>query len=133
MLAEGQQAVMSMEDGGCVMWLGLTMSDFLLCRASELLAYVNEQVHPEFCLARKCFFLFNEGVQVAFERRATATAAQGTFLASRFDQKRAGCTIKRTRLVQENETGGGVNRSVRSAVGTAECIPTATGGSVLDG
>ena len=51
-LTEGRQAVVSMEDGGYVMWLGLAVSYFLLGRASELWAYANRQVHPEFCSTR---------------------------------------------------------------------------------
>ena len=105
MLAEGRPAVVSMEDGGYVMWLGLAVSYFLLCRASELWAYANGQVHPEFCLTRKFISSFHEGVQVAFENRAIATAVQVKFLASKCDQKRAGCTITRMRLAQEKETG----------------------------
>ena len=105
-LAQGRQAVVSMEDGGYVMWLGLAVSYFLLCRASELWAYANGQVHPEFCLTRNCLSFFHGEVQVAFEKRSIATAVQVTFLASKCDQKRAGCTITRTRLEKEKETGG---------------------------
>ena len=54
MLAQGRQAVVSMEDGGYVMWLlGLVVSSFLLCRVSELWAYANGQAHAEFALTRK--------------------------------------------------------------------------------
>ena len=43
---------------------------------------------------------------MTFENRATATAVQVKCLASKCDQKRAGCTITQTRLAQEKETGG---------------------------
>ena len=36
------------------MWLGLALSYFLLCRTSELWAYADGKVHPEFCLTRNC-------------------------------------------------------------------------------
>ena len=36
LLAQGKQVVSSMVDGGKVMWLGLALSYFLLCLASEL-------------------------------------------------------------------------------------------------
>ena len=125
MLAEGRQAVVSMKYGGYVMWLALAVSYFLLCRASELWAYANEQVHLRVLSdTGKRFFVFHGGVQVAFENRPIATAVQVKFLASKCAQKRAGCTITRTRLAQEKETGGGVNRSVRSSVGMTGCIPT---------
>ena len=35
-LTQGRQVVTSMVDGGKVMWLGLALSYFLLCRVSEL-------------------------------------------------------------------------------------------------
>ena len=69
-------------------------------------AYANGQVHPEFCLTRKCISFIHEGVQVAFESRAIATAVRVNVLASNCGPKRAGCTITRTRLAQEKETGG---------------------------
>ena len=88
------------------MCLGLAVSNFLLCRA-ELWAYANGQVHPEFCLTRNCLTVLHEGIQVTFENRSTASAVQVIFLASKSDQKRAGCTITRTRLKNELETGRG--------------------------
>ena len=88
--------------------LGLALSYFLLCRASELWAYANGKVHPEFCLTRNCLtFLRGEG-QVAFENRSSANAVQVRFVASENDQKKAGCTITRTRLSGETEVGGGL-------------------------
>ena len=56
---------------------------FLVCRASELWAYTNGQVHAEHFLTRKCISLFHEGVQVAFQNRAMAAAVRGTFSASK--------------------------------------------------
>ena len=75
------------------MWRGLPMSYFLLGRASELWAYANGQVHPEFYLTRNCLTFFHEGIQVALENRSTASAVQVKCLASKSDQKRAWCTI----------------------------------------
>ena len=49
--------------------------------------------------------LFHEGIQVAFENRSAASAAQVNILVSKSDQKRAGCTITRMRLRTELETG----------------------------
>ena len=42
------------------MWLGLALSYFLLCRASELWAYVDGKVHPAFRLTRNCLTFFAE-------------------------------------------------------------------------
>ena len=64
------------------------------------------QSSPEFCLTRECLTFLREGVPVAFENRSTATALQIRFEASKCDQKRAGCTITRTRLSNEREMGG---------------------------
>ena len=95
-----------MEDGGRVMWLGLAVSYFLLCRASELWAYADGKLHPGFCLVRECLTFLREGVQIEFGNRLTAAAVQIRFVASTCDQKRAGCTITRTRLSNEREMGG---------------------------
>ena len=80
------------------MWLGLALSYFLLCRASELWAYVDGKVHPEFCLTRNCLTFSRGEVQVKFENKATANSVQVRFVASTTYQKREGCTITRTRL-----------------------------------
>ena len=132
LLAQGRQVVLSMEEGGYVMWLGLAVSYFLLCRASELWAYANGQVHPEVCLTRNCLAFFHGGVQVAFENRSTATAVQVQFQVSKCDQKRAGCAITLTRLEKKTEKGGGVDGSLRSFAGTAQRIPPATRGGTVD-
>lgn len=54
------------------MWLGLALSYFLLCRASELWAYAEGNVHPECCLTRNCLTLFRGESRDALENRATA-------------------------------------------------------------
>ena len=61
-LSQGRRVVASMEVGGYVMWLGLAVSFLFLCRASELPAYANGQVHPEFCLTRKYLTFFHEEI-----------------------------------------------------------------------
>ena len=86
------------------MWLGLAVTYFLMCRASELWAYADGQAHPEFCLTRNSPTFLHEGMQVALENRSAASAVQVHVLASKSDQKRAGCTITRTRLVHARET-----------------------------
>ena len=106
LLSQGRQALVSMEDGGRVMWWELAASCFMLCRASELWAYADGEVHPELCLTRECLTFSREGVQVEFGNRSTATAVQIRFVASKCDPKRAGCTITRTRLSNEREMGG---------------------------
>ena len=85
MLSQGRRVVASMVDGEDVKWLGLAMSYFLLRGASELWAYANGQVHPEFCLTRNCLTFFHEGIQVAFENRSAASAVQVIFSALNYD------------------------------------------------
>ena len=111
---------------------GLAMSYFLLCRASELWAYANGQVHLEFCLTRNCFVFCHEGIQVAFENRSAASTVQVSCLASTSGQKRAGCTITRTRLKNRVGDGARADRSFRSLVGTARRAPSATRGGAIE-
>ena len=130
MLVEGRQAVVSMEDGGHVMWSGLAVSYFLLGRASELLAYANRQANPEFWLTRKkCISFFHEGVQVAFENSAMATAVEVTVLASKCDQNGQVAPSRERALRRRRRRGGGI----QSSAGTAGCVPKAASGSALDG
>ena len=71
--------VTSSQEGGDVMWLGLALSYFLLCRASELFAYANGLVHPDFCLTRDCLTSFRGDVQVNIEDRARADSVKILF------------------------------------------------------
>ena len=82
------------------------MSYFLLCRASELFAYTDGLVHPEFCLTRDCLSFFRGEVQVDFENRAVATSVQITFRASKADQNREGHTITLVRSPDGPGDGG---------------------------
>ena len=66
MLPIGKPVVTAMADGGAVMWLGLALQCFLLCRASEVWAYANGQVHPVFCLMRGSLIFFWGDAQLAF-------------------------------------------------------------------
>ena len=88
------------------MWLGLALSYFTSGRASELWAYADGKVHPEFCFARECLTFSRDGVQVEFGNRSTATAVQVRFVAWKSDKKTEGCTITRTLLSIEREMGG---------------------------
>ena len=69
-LAHEYLTVTSSQEGGDVMWLGLALSYFLLCRASKLFAYANGLVHPDFCLTHGCLTFFRGDVQVNIEDRA---------------------------------------------------------------
>lgn len=106
-LAHGYLTVTGLREGGDVMWFGLALSYFLLCRASELFAYANGLVHPEFCLTRDCLTFFRGEDQVKIEDRAIADSVKILFVASKNDQNREGCTTTRLRVAG----GGGVGRA----------------------
>ena len=97
-LAHGYLTVTSSQEGGDVMWLGLALSYFLLCRASELFAYANGFVHPNFCLTRDCLIFFRGDLQVNIEDRARADFVKILFVASKTDQNREGRTTTRVRM-----------------------------------
>ena len=128
-----RQVVASMEEGGYVMCLGLAVSYFFLCRASELWAYANGQVHPKFCFTRNYLTFFHGGVQVAFEDRSTATAVQVKFWASKCDQKRAGCTITRTRLEKKTEKRGASMGAFEALLELLNVYPQLPGGGTVGG
>ena len=132
MLSQGRRVVASMVDGEDVMWLGLAMSYFLLCRASELWAYANGQVHLEFCLTRNCFVFGHGGIQVAFENRSAASNNAGKLFS--VDKRSEESRVHHHANAAENRVGDGAraDRSFRSLVGTAQCAPSATRGGAIE-
>ena len=99
-LAHGYLTVTSSQEGGDVIWLGLALSYFLLCRASELFAYANGLVYPDLCLTCDCPTFFRGDVQVNIEDRARADSVKVLFVASKTDQNREGCTTTRVRMAE---------------------------------
>ena len=104
-------------------WLGLALSYFLLCRASELFACANGLVLPDFCLTRDCLTLFRGDVQGNIEDRAHADSVEVLLMASKnrpesrrlYDHPRA-----------HGGRGGGwqdTGRSFRSTGGAPRRIP----------
>ena len=57
---------------GSVIWRGLALPFHLLCGASEIWAYGNGFVHPDFCLIRRDMVFFAGDFQLALEDRRTA-------------------------------------------------------------
>ena len=84
-LAHEYLTVTSSQEGEDVMWLGLALSYFLLCRASELFACANGLVHPDFCLTRDCLTFFRGDVQGNIEERARADSVKILLMASKTD------------------------------------------------
>ena len=94
----------------CVNPLATTqlLTYFLLCRASELFAYANGLVHPDyFCLTRDCLTFFRGDLQVNIEDRARADSVKVLFVASKTDQNREGRTTTRVRMAE----GAGVDKT----------------------
>ena len=106
MSSQGKREFTAMANGGLVMWLGLALLCFLLCRASELWAYANGQVNPDFCLTRSSLTFFRGGAQLAFEHRSSTDAVQVRFAVSKNDQKRDWAVRSRTRAA--GTTAGGL-------------------------
>ena len=79
----------------------------MLCRASELFAYANGLVHPDFCLTRNCLTSVRGDVQVNIEDRARADSVKVLLVASKTDQNREGCTTTRVRMAE----GAGVGKT----------------------
>lgn len=114
-LSHGYLTVTRLEEGGLVVWLWLALSYFLLCRVSELFAYPNGLVHPEFSLTRDCLTFFRGDRQVDFADRMSADSVKILFVASENDQNREGCTITRVR----GPGGAGLGRA---PIGAFEAI-----------
>ena len=111
------------------MWLGLALRYF--CRASELWAYANGQVNPEFCLARSSLTFFRGKAQLAFEHRSSADAVQVRFVASKNDQKRVGCAITRTRAAATMAGRVGLGRAFEAVLELLDVHPQLRGDSLL--
>ena len=106
-LAHEYLTVTSSQEGGDVLWLGLALSYFLLCRASELFACANGLVHPDFRLTHDCLTVFRGDVQGNIEDRARADFVQVLLMASKTDQNREGCTTTHVRMAE----GAGVGKT----------------------
>ena len=104
-LAHEHLTVTSSQEGGDVLWLGLALSYFFLCR--ELLSCANGLVHPDFCLTRDCVTVFGGDVQGNIEDRARADSVKVLLMASKTEQNREGCTTTRVRMAE----GPGVGKT----------------------
>ena len=87
------------------MWLGLALSYFLLCRASELFARANGLVHPDFCLTRDCLTFFRGDVQGNIGDRARADCQGYVDGVEKTDHNREGCTTTRVRMAEGTGVG----------------------------
>ena len=104
----------------------------MLCRASELWAYADGKVHPEFCLTRECLTFSREGVQVKFGNRSTATALQIRFVASKCDKKKSRVHGYACAVVQREGDGGSVDGGLRSSAGIDRRASPAPRGGAAD-
>ena len=73
------------------------------------------------------------GVQVALESRSIADSVQVRFVVSKTGQKRAGCTITRTRVASVGELREGSAESLRGVAGPTRSAPASAREITLDG
>ena len=106
LLLKGKSVLQETGEGG-VVWMGLALSYFLLCRASEMFAYANGLVHLEFCLTRGDLSFFRGPLQVKWSERREADRVEVCFRASKADNKRLGAVVTRTRSKQTPDSIGG--------------------------
>ena len=130
-LAHGYLTVTSSQEGGYVMWLGLALSYFLLCRVSELFAYANGLVHPDFCLTRDCLTFFRGDLQVNMEDRARADSVKVLFVASKTSQNREGRTTTRVRMTGVAGVGKTPVGAFEALVELLDAHPRLPGGAPL--
>ena len=90
-------------------WIGLALSYHLLCRASEIWAYGNGLVHPDFCLTRRDVVFFRGTTRLAWKDRRRADKVEVTFRAGKSDQNQLGSSVvPRTRVAAADGVDGGV-------------------------
>lgn len=118
-------------EGERAIWLGLALSYFLLCRASELFAYEDGLVHPDFCLTRDCLTFYRGEVQVSFEERKSADSVKILFVASKSDQNRQGCMITRARVNERGAEGGAPAGAFEALLDLLDLYPGLPGGAPL--
>lgn len=128
-LSGGYEAKMGR--GERVIWLGLALSYFLLCRASELYAYEDGLVHPDFCLTRNCLQFYLGDVQVGWKERRSADSVKIVFAASKSDQNRQGCTITRARVTRKGAEGGMPAGAFEALTDLLDLYPGLPGGAPL--
>lgn len=109
MLTDGKSALTDGGIGWQVVWLGLALSYFLLCRASEIWAYNNGLVHSEYCLTRGDLTFFVGPVQLEFSDRRKADRVEVRFRASKTDKKRLGAIVTRTKAKSTTDSMGNEN------------------------
>ena len=130
-LAHGYLTVTSSQEGGDVIWLGLVLTYFLLCRASKLFTYANGLVHPDFCLTRDCLTFFRGDVQVDIEDRARADSVKVLFVALKTDQNRGGCTTTRVGMAEGAGVGKTPVGAFKALVELLDAHPRLPGGGPL--
>ena len=106
MLVQGWEILANRGHEWSVVWMGLALSYHLLCRASEIWAYGNGLVHPDFCLTRRDVVFFRGTAQVTWEDRRRADKVEVTFRAGKSDQNRLGSVVPRTRVAAADGVDG---------------------------
>ena len=97
MIGAGRAVVEALGEEGKVAWLGVALSYFLLCRASELWAYGNGLVHADFCLTRGDLTFLKGDERIPTANRWEADRVEVNFRASKADKRRVGAVVTRVR------------------------------------
>ena len=111
----------------------LALSYHLLCRTSEILAYGNGLVHPDFCLTRRDVVFFRGTTRLAWKDRRRADKVEVTFRAGKSDQNRLGSVLPRTRVAAADGVEGGVKSkgALEILLDLLDLYPTLDGASPL--
>ena len=110
MLVQGWGFFASRGHEWSAIWMGLALSYHLLCRASNIWAYENSLVHPDFCPTKRDIVLFRGTTRLAWKDRRRADKVDVTFTTGKADQNRFGSVVPRTRVA----VAEGVDGDVRS-------------------
>ena len=113
--------------------MGLALSYHLLCRASEIWAYGNGLVHPDFCLTRRDIVFFRGTTRRAWKNRRRADKIEETFRAGKSDQNRLGSVVTRTRVAAADGVAGGVRSkgAIEILLEFLDLYPTVNGAAPL--
>ena len=78
---DGKNEVLAAESGESVVWMGLALAYFLLCRPSELFAYDSGMIHPDNCLTKRDLTFFRGVQQLKWVDRREADKVEICFRA----------------------------------------------------
>ena len=114
-------------------YMRLALSYHLLCRASEIWAYGNGLVHPDFCLTKTDVVFIRGTTQLAWKDRRRADKVEVTLRAGKSDQNRIGSVVPRIGVAVADGVDGGVRckGSLEILLNLLDLYPTLDGAASL--